>query len=114
MKKQTRRALLRGQVRSLVKNGAIETSQARARALKSFVDKLVSAAKENNLAARRRVEARLGGDRQTTRLLFSEIAPKFEDRISGFTRIIKLGRRLGDRSERVKIQWVEGKKKEEK
>lgn len=117
-KKDAKRALLTGLVRALAKKGSIETSAARAKALKSFVDKLVSRAQKNSLAARRLVLARLGGDKETTTLIFDKILPRVGKRTSGFTRLIKLGTRPGDRSKRVRVEWVaekvkSGKKKAE-
>lgn len=105
-KKDAKKALLVGLLRSLTEHGAIETSEARAKALKSFADKILSTVKKDNVAARRLVVARLRRDRQTTRLLFEEILPKAGDKRSGFTRIIRLGTRPGDRSKRVKVEWA--------
>lgn len=104
--KDAKRALLAGLVRSLVENEAIETSEARAKALKSFADKIVHVAKKDSLAARRTVEQRLRGDRETASKIFSQVLPKVSGKQSGFTRIVRLGTRRGDRSQRVRIEWA--------
>lgn len=104
--KDAKRALLAGLFRSLAEHEAIETSEARAKVLKSFAAKIVSTAQKDGVAARRAVTARLRGDGQTTRLLFEKVLPKLKDKKSGFTRIVRLGTRRGDRSERVRIEWA--------
>lgn len=110
--KDAKKALFRGLVRSLVKNGAIKTSEARAKAVKPFVDRLLVLAKKDTLGARRMVTTRLGGDEKTAGRLFAEILPRVGNRTSGFTRIIRLNPRRGDASKRVRLEWVEAKNEE--
>lgn len=97
--------ILRALTSALVKSGAIETSEARVRRLRSFLDRILTKAKKGDVASRREIAALLGQDEKTVRRLVNEIAPRFSDRISGFTRTKRLGRRRGDASMRVKIEW---------
>lgn len=100
-----RKALFRSLVVSLLKNGAIETTLARAKAVSGWVDKLVTTAKKGDLASRRRVIAELSSQEAGGRLT-SEIVPLMLDRASGFTRIIKLGPRRGDGAPRARLEFV--------
>lgn len=100
------RSLGRGLVRALVEEGIIETSETNAKILKSSIDRLITVLRRNNLASRRLVVSRLGGDKETVRRL-ELILPKFGKRTSGFVRIMRLGTRLGDASLRVKVEWVD-------
>lgn len=115
-----RKALRRNQAVALLEHGAIRTTEAKAKELRRFVEKLITAAKEGTLHARRRVIARLGHDRlmfdennepldQTVvQKLFDEIALRYQDRPGGYTRIIQLAeRRIGDAGKQVILQLVE-------
>ena len=115
-----RKALRRNQAVALLEHGAIRTTEAKAKELRRFVEKLITAAKEGTLHARRRVIARLGRDRlmfdennepldQTVvQKLFDEIALRYQDRPGGYTRIIQLAeRRIGDAGRQVILQLVE-------
>lgn len=110
-----RRSLFRNLISSLILKERIKTSLAKAKTIKPLVDKLMTQAKKNTLAARRRVLAVLY-DRQTVDKLFKELAPRTGKRFSGFTRIRRLGRRLGDNSLMAQMEWVDQKieKKAEK
>jgi large subunit ribosomal protein L17 len=91
-----RRALMRNLARALFEHGRIITTVAKAKEVRPFAEKLITLAKKGTLHARRLALARLP-DRVTVAKLFSEIAPRFEDRPGGYTRIIKRHeRRLGD------------------
>jgi len=103
-----RRSLFRNLIRSLILKERIRTTVAKAKTIKPLVDKLMTQAKKNTLATRRRVLAVLY-DRQTTDKLFKELAPRTGKRTSGFTRIRRLGRRLGDNSLMAQIEWVDKK-----
>lgn len=99
-------ALLRGLAVSLIRDGKIKTTLAKAKELRPFAERLVTYGKSNSLAARRQAAAALGeptGD--TITKLFNEIAPKFKDRKGGYTRIIKVGRTSAGRDEAV-IEYV--------
>lgn len=100
-----RRALLRNQVTSLVLHGRIETTEAKAKAIKPLADKMVTLGKRGDLHARRQAAAFLIQPEAVKRL-FDEIAPKYQDRNGGYTRIIKTGPRRGDAAPMAIIEWV--------
>lgn len=108
-----RRALRRTLVNQLIEHDRIRTTRAKALAIRTEVEDLVSVAKLGNseeskkVHARRMAAARLG-DPASVRRLFDEIAPRFEKRKGGYTRILRLGRRLGDAAEMVLLEFVEG------
>ena len=100
-------ALLRSLAISLITKGSVKTTEARAKKAKRFVENLISKAKGDNLAARRYVLAELGGNREVSSALFSRVTPLFKGRASGFTRVIRIGRRRGDAALLVKLELVE-------
>ncbi|MFA5745002.1 MAG: 50S ribosomal protein L17 [Candidatus Paceibacterota bacterium] len=86
------RALLRSLARSLILEGTISTTEAKAKTLRPFVERLVTYAKKNTLASRRLTKARLG-DTAATKKLFDVIGPRYVDRKGGYTRIVKRTKR---------------------
>ncbi len=84
----------------------IETTEAKAKQLRPFAEKLITLARRGDLHARRLVERRIK-DRDTLGKLFSEIGPRFADRNGGYTRILKLGPRKGDAAPMARIELVE-------
>lgn len=105
VKSAHRRAILRNASTSLLKNGKIETTEARAKELASVVDKMITLGKKGDLAARRTALAYLNEEDIVTKL-FSEIAPKYADRQGGYTRIVRLGHRRGDAAQMALIELV--------
>jgi large subunit ribosomal protein L17 len=101
-----RRSLLRNLSRELIEHERIRTSQAKAKAVKPEVEKLITLAKRGDLHARRRALSELGQDRFVVHKLFEEIAPRYSERPGGYTRIIKLGPRRSDSTEMVFIELV--------
>jgi large subunit ribosomal protein L17 len=101
-----RRSLLRNLSRELIEHERIRTSQAKAKAVKPEVEKLITLAKRGDLHARRRALSELGQDRFIVHKLFEEIAPRYSERPGGYTRIIKLGPRRSDSTEMVFIELV--------
>jgi large subunit ribosomal protein L17 len=101
-----RRSLLRNLSRELIEHERIQTSQAKAKAVKPEVEKLITLAKRGDLHARRRALSSLGQDRFVVHKLFEEIAPRYSERPGGYTRIIKLGPRRSDSTEMVFIELV--------
>lgn len=93
--KSHREAMLSNMAMSLFLHHKIKTTDAKAKALKPLVDRIISTAKEDSLHAKRQV-ARTIKNKDAFKKLFSEIVPQFADRDSGFSRIIKLGVRRGD------------------
>lgn len=101
-----RTALLRGLAISLIENGKIQTTEAKAKELRPYVERLVSFGKKSTIAARRNAATKLGEPKaETIKKLFEEIAPKYAERAGGYTRIIKMGRTSAGRDEAV-IEFV--------
>ncbi len=101
-----RRALLRNLSRDLIEHERIKTSQAKAKAVKPEVEKLITLAKRGDLHARRKALAELGQDRFLVHKLFEEVAPRYAERPGGYTRIVKLGPRRSDSTEMVFLELV--------
>lgn len=100
-----RKALLRNIVTDFLKNERIETTQPKAKELKSIAEKMITLGKRGDLHARRQVLAYLTDEDVVTKL-FDSIAPKYADRQGGYTRILKKGFRRGDGSDMVIIELV--------
>ncbi len=93
--KSHREAMLANMVMSLFTHRVIKTTDAKAKALKPLVDRLISTAKKDTLTAKRQV-AKTIHQKKVFKKLFGEIVPQFADRTSGFSRVVKLGVRRGD------------------
>lgn len=100
-----RDALMKSLARSLVIHGKINTTLAKAKELRPFIEKLVTKGRTGTLASRRLISERLG-DGKEVKILMDEIAPKYKDRNGGYTRITKLPRRLADASPMAQIEFV--------
>jgi large subunit ribosomal protein L17 len=101
-----RTALLRGLAISLIEEGKIKTTQAKAKELSSLAERLVTYGKEGSVSARRRASSALGNPQDAViKKLFEEIAPNYTERKGGYTRVIKMGRTLAGRDEAV-IEYV--------
>lgn len=90
-----RRATMRNMVTSIIEHGRIRTTDAKAKEVRRWVDRMITLGKQQTVAARRRARAFVQTDEAVFKL-FSEVAPRFENRAGGYTRIIKLGQRAGD------------------
>ncbi len=101
-----RKALLRNLSASLIEKNRIETTLAKAKAVRPIVEKLVTMGKSGDLADKRRAFAYLY-KRETVHVLFNEVAPRFMDRQGGYTRIIKSDFRKGDGAEMAIIEFVD-------
>ena len=101
-----RKSLLRNLSRELIEHERIKTSQAKAKAVKPEVEKLITLAKGGSLHARRQALSTLGQDRFVVHKLFEEIGPRYADRPGGYTRIVKLGQRRSDSTEMVFLELV--------
>jgi large subunit ribosomal protein L17 len=101
-----RRALMRNLCREVVEHERIKTSQAKAKAVKPRIEKLITLAKRGDLHARRQVLSELGQDKFLAHKLFEEIAPRYAERPGGYTRIVKLGPRRSDSTEMVFLELV--------
>lgn len=112
--KDERVALRRNLVKQLFTHERIRTTRAKANAVRGQAERLITLAKRGNAAgdaqmvhARRLAAARLS-DAGTVKKLFDDIAPRFQERPGGYTRIVKLGPRVGDAAEMVILELVEG------
>jgi large subunit ribosomal protein L17 len=99
-----RKALLKSLARALILNGRIETSEAKAKELSSFVEKKITKAKKGDLAARRELLKIFSNP--TVKKLIEEIAPSYKNRAGGYTRIIKKGPRASDGAKIAIIEFV--------
>jgi len=111
--KSHREAMLANMATSLFANRMIETTEAKAKELKRLADRLISTAKADTLAARRQV-ARTIRDKSVLKKLFSEIIPQFQERPSGFTRVLRVGFRRGDNAMMSVVELLTEKPKVEK
>jgi large subunit ribosomal protein L17 len=100
-----RRALLNNMAASLFDHGRIITTEAKAKELRPFAEKLITLARRGDLHARRLVERKIKS-RETLSRLFSEIGPRFAARPGGYTRILKLGHRDGDGADIARIELL--------
>jgi large subunit ribosomal protein L17 len=100
-------ALMRNLATSLIESGAIETTEAKAKELRPFVEKLITKARNGTLHARR-LAGRHVQKREAADKLFQEIGPRYAKRQGGYTRILKTGHRKGDGAEMARIELVEG------
>jgi large subunit ribosomal protein L17 len=101
-----RRALLRNLSKDVIAHERIKTSEAKAKAVKPKVEKLITLGKRGDLHARRQALSELGQDKFIVHKLFEEVAPRYVDRQGGYTRIVKLGPRRSDSTEMVFIELV--------
>ena len=99
-------SLMRNLAMSLIEHGAIETTEAKAKELRPFIEKLITKARSGTLHDRR-LAARHVQQRAMADKLFGEIGPRFVKRPGGYTRILKTGHRKGDGAEMARIELVE-------
>ena len=97
--------MLGGQAASLFTHEAITTTEAKAKALRPFAEKLITFAKRGDVAARREV-LKVVPDRDVVHKLFAEIGPRYAERPGGYTRILKLGQRQGDGAPMARIELL--------
>ena len=100
-----RKAMLRAMVTYLLENGQIKTTVTRAKEVAPVAEKMITLAKDNNLASYRAALAYITKE-DVANKLFKEIGPKYADRNGGYTRIVKIGPRRGDAAEMAIIQLV--------
>ena len=100
-----RQAMLRGLVTLLLEKGRIETTVTRAKEVQPMAERMISLGKENTLHSRRQALAYVTKE-DVVKKLFDEIAPKYEDKNGGYTRVIKTGPRRGDAAEMCIIELV--------
>ncbi|HLM77424.1 MAG TPA: 50S ribosomal protein L17 [Rubrobacteraceae bacterium] len=100
-----RKSMLNTMAGQVIQHGRIKTTTPKAKEVRRLVDRLVTIAKKDDLHARRQVAAVLT-DKTVLRKLFEDVAPNLGNRDSGYTRILKLGPRLGDGAETVYLELV--------
>lgn len=124
-----RRCLIANMLKSLIEHGRIETTVAKGKILKRYADQMVTLAKANSLASKRRAIAELmiryntltpkearaakegdtsayNGDRKVINILFNEIGPRFHSRQGGYTRLVKMDRRQGDNAQSCIVEYL--------
>jgi large subunit ribosomal protein L17 len=101
-----RRALYSNLTCSLIEHGRIRTTEAKAKAVKPYAEKIITLGKRGDLHARRQVLADLRSQ-EVVHKLFAEVAPRFADRPGGYARIVKLGPRQGDNAPIVFLELVD-------
>ena len=101
------RSMMANLAASLFAAEAIETTEAKAKALRPFAEKLITKAKKGGLHRHRQLVSSLNGDQEMAQKLIDEIGPRYEDRPGGYTRVIKLGQRHGDAAPMSIIELVD-------
>lgn len=101
-----RRSILAGLTKTVILNGSVVTTEARAKEVRKFVDKLITYGKRGTLVSRRKALAFVHNDNEVVSKVFNELATKYQDRNGGYTRIIKITERIGDDALQVKLELV--------
>ena len=101
-----RKALYKSLIVAVLRYEQIKTTEARAKEVRGQVERVITLAKEGSLASRRRIVAALPDEPLVVDKLINEIAPKYGERSSGYTRIVKLGPRAGDAAPMVQLELV--------
>ena len=103
-----RKALYSNLAGALIEHGRIQTTEAKAKAVKPFAEKMITLGKRGDLHARRQALAALRSN-NVVHQLFADVAPRFADRPGGYTRIVRLGPRQGDAAEMVYLELVDSR-----
>jgi len=101
-----RKQIAKDLLRALFVYGKVETSESKAKALKSMAERVLTVARQDTLFARKRVASVLGEDKVTMNKIFKEVIGSLGAKTSGYTRILRLGKRLGDGSERARLELI--------
>jgi large subunit ribosomal protein L17 len=101
-----RKALYSNLTGALIEHGRIETTEAKAKAVKPFAEKMITLGKRGDLHARRQALAALRSN-HVVHQLFADVAPRFAERPGGYTRIVRIGPRQGDAAEMVYLELVD-------
>ena len=101
-----RRSILASLTKSVLVNGYVVTTEARAKEVRKFVDRMITYGKDGSLVSRRKALAFLHNDSEVVSKVFDELAKKYETRDGGYTRIIKLKERRGDDALEVRLELV--------
>ena len=101
-----RRSILAGLTKDVIMHDSVVTTEARAKEVRKFVDKMITYGKKGTLVSRRKALAFLHNDNEVVSKVFNDLAKRYENRNGGYTRIIKLKERRGDDALEVKIELV--------
>ena len=101
-----RRSILASLTKDVLNNGYVVTTEARAKEVRKFVDKMITYGKDGSLVSRRKALAFLHNDKDVVAKVFNELAKNYETRDGGYTRIIKLNERRGDDALEVRLELV--------
>lgn len=101
-----RRSILAGLTKTVLTNGYVVTTEARAKEVRKFVEKMITLGKRGTLVSRRNALAFLHNDKAVMKVIFDELAPKYAERNGGYTRMIKLSERRGDDALEVRLELV--------
>ena len=101
-----RRSILSSLTKTVILNGSVTTTLARAKEVRKFVDKLITYGKKGTLVSRRKALAFVNNDKEVVKKVFDELAKTYENRNGGYTRIIKLKERNGDDALQVILKLV--------
>ncbi len=102
-----RKSMLSNLTRDVIMNEKIETTETRAKEVRKFVDKMISYGKDGSLVARRKALAFFHNDNEVVKKVFEVLAPRYQNRNGGYTRILKLSERRGDDALVVILELVE-------
>ena len=105
-KQGPRLALYRNLTVSVLRYERIKTTEAKAKEVRGRVEHMITLAKRGDVTARRAVLSQFPNEPLVVSKLFDELAPKYADRTSGYTRIVRLGQRLGDAAEIVQLELI--------
>lgn len=103
-KTKQRSALYKALATALIDHGRIKTTLAKAKSTSGFVDKLITKAKKGDLPAQRLIREDIGA--KATKKLMTDIGPKFKERNGGYTKVLKLGRRVSDGAEMAILEFT--------
>ena len=103
---KVRRSMLAGITKDVIMNGYVVTTDARAKEVRKFVDKMITYGKDGSLVSRRKALAFLQNDTVAVNKVFNELAKRYETRNGGYTRLVKLNERKGDDAMQIRIELV--------
>ncbi len=104
--KNQKKALINSLVLNLIVREKIKTTEAKAKELRPFIEKIITRAKKNNMASKRVISGKLFNRKRETKKLFETIAPKYKDKKGGYTRVIKLSPRVSDGAKMAIIEFI--------
>ncbi len=102
-----RRSILAGLTKTVITNGYVVTTEARAKEVRVLVEKMITLGKRGTLVSRRKALAFLHNDTRVVDIIFNDLAKKYENRNGGYTRILKLKERVGDDALMVRLELVD-------